>query len=212
LRKRVNVARSQFPSITHVDYSARIQTVDEERHGRYYRLMKAFEKRTGLPVIVNTSFNVRGEPIVNTRQRRSLLRLDRDGRAGCSRTAWRFKEGQPPELTAGSNRDKYLPISARLTMKLFHEINRTRRGARCCSFRPVPRRFRWLGALQYFRWGHPDKALVIWSVARLALLAQVPGCGRYVYLGWMGLGVLIGLFVQPIVMMVAFALSSCRSG
>ncbi|MFO0758123.1 MAG: carbamoyltransferase [Byssovorax sp.] len=66
LRKRVNVPRSDFPAITHVDYSARIQTVDEERHGRYYRLMKTFEKLTGCPVIVNTSFNVRGEPIVNT--------------------------------------------------------------------------------------------------------------------------------------------------
>ena len=66
LRKRVNVCRSEFPAVTHVDYSARIQTVDEERHGRYYRLMKAFEQQTGSPVIVNTSFNVRGEPIVNT--------------------------------------------------------------------------------------------------------------------------------------------------
>ncbi len=66
LRRRVNVCRSDFPAVTHVDYSARIQTVDEERHGRYYRLMKAFEKRTGSPIVVNTSFNVRGEPIVNT--------------------------------------------------------------------------------------------------------------------------------------------------
>jgi carbamoyltransferase len=66
LRKRVNVPRSEFPAITHVDYSARLQTVDEDRHGRYYRLMKAFERQTGSPVIVNTSFNVRGEPIVNT--------------------------------------------------------------------------------------------------------------------------------------------------
>ena len=66
LTKRVNVARSTLPAITHVDYSARVQTVDEERHGRYYRLMKAFEKKTGCPVIVNTSFNVRGEPIVMT--------------------------------------------------------------------------------------------------------------------------------------------------
>jgi carbamoyltransferase len=65
LRKRVNVPRSTYPAITHVDYSARIQTVDEDRHGRFYRLMKAFETKTGSPIVVNTSFNVRGEPIVN---------------------------------------------------------------------------------------------------------------------------------------------------
>jgi carbamoyltransferase len=66
LRKRVNVPRSDIPAVTHVDYSARIQTVDERRHGRYYRLVKEFKKRTGCPVIINTSFNIRGEPIVNT--------------------------------------------------------------------------------------------------------------------------------------------------
>jgi carbamoyltransferase len=66
LRQRVNIVRSALPAITHVDYSARLQTVDEERHGRFYRLMKTFEALTGCPVIVNTSFNVRGEPIVCT--------------------------------------------------------------------------------------------------------------------------------------------------
>ena len=64
LRQRVNVIRSTIPAVTHVDYSARIQTVDPERHGRFYRLMKTFERLTGCPVLVNTSFNVRGEPIV----------------------------------------------------------------------------------------------------------------------------------------------------
>jgi len=64
LRQRVNIIRSTLPAITHVDYSARLQTVDEPRHGRFYRLMKMFERQTGCPVIVNTSFNIRGEPIV----------------------------------------------------------------------------------------------------------------------------------------------------
>src|SRR5947209_196510 len=64
LRVRVSVPRSRLPAITHVDYSARIQTVDPIRHGRYYRLMRRFHKLTGCPVIVNTSFNIRGEPIV----------------------------------------------------------------------------------------------------------------------------------------------------
>jgi carbamoyltransferase len=66
LRIRVSVPRSSLPAITHIDYSARVQTVDEARHGRYYRLMRRFYERTGCPVIVNTSFNIRGEPIVCT--------------------------------------------------------------------------------------------------------------------------------------------------
>jgi len=61
---KLKVIRSEVPAITHVDFSARVQTVDGERHGRLYRLMKAFEVRTGCPVMINTSFNVRGEPIV----------------------------------------------------------------------------------------------------------------------------------------------------
>jgi carbamoyltransferase len=64
LRERVNVIRSDIPAVTHVDYSARVQTVDEPRHGRFFRLLCAFEARTGCPLLVNTSFNIRGEPIV----------------------------------------------------------------------------------------------------------------------------------------------------
>ena len=65
---RVNVVRSTIPAVTHVDYRARVQTVDAERHGRFHRLLQAFHARTGCPVLVNTSFNVRGEPIVCTPQ------------------------------------------------------------------------------------------------------------------------------------------------
>jgi carbamoyltransferase len=68
LRKRVNVKRSSIPAVTYVDMSARIQTVDETRHGRFYRLMKEFKRQTGCRVIINTSFNIRGEPIVCTPQ------------------------------------------------------------------------------------------------------------------------------------------------
>jgi carbamoyltransferase len=66
LRIRVSVPRSVIPAVTHVDYSARVQTVDEERHGRFYRLMRNFFEQTGCPIVVNTSFNIRGEPIVCT--------------------------------------------------------------------------------------------------------------------------------------------------
>jgi carbamoyltransferase len=66
LRNRVNIPRSVIPAVTHVDYSARLQTVDAVRNPRFTRLLEAFFRKTGCPVLVNTSFNVRGEPIVCT--------------------------------------------------------------------------------------------------------------------------------------------------
>jgi carbamoyltransferase len=62
--EKLKAVRSSIPAVTHVDYSARIQTVDPDRHGRLFRLLEAFEAKTGCPVMINTSFNVRGEPIV----------------------------------------------------------------------------------------------------------------------------------------------------
>ncbi|GIK33693.1 MAG: hypothetical protein BroJett010_02520 [Gammaproteobacteria bacterium] len=64
--ERLKLKRSELPAITHVDYSARVQTVHEQTNPRYYALLKAFEAQTGCAVLVNTSFNVRGEPIVCT--------------------------------------------------------------------------------------------------------------------------------------------------
>jgi carbamoyltransferase len=61
---KLRVVRSSVPAVTHVDGSARVQTVDAARHGRFYKLLRAFEAKTGCPVMINTSFNVRGEPIV----------------------------------------------------------------------------------------------------------------------------------------------------
>jgi len=63
---KLNVSRSTIPAVTHVDYSARVQTVHKETNPTYYELIRRFKARTGCPVIVNTSFNVRGEPIVCT--------------------------------------------------------------------------------------------------------------------------------------------------
>ena len=68
LRERVKVPRSSYPAITHVDYSARVQTVDATRNPRFHRLLTQFQALTGSPVLVNTSFNIRGEPIVCTPQ------------------------------------------------------------------------------------------------------------------------------------------------
>ena len=63
---KLNIKRSEIPAVTHVDYSARIQTVDKVTNEKYYKLIKKFKEKTNCPVVVNTSFNVRGEPIVNT--------------------------------------------------------------------------------------------------------------------------------------------------
>ena len=63
---KLNIKRSIIPAVTHVDYSARVQTVSQDTNKRYYDLISKFKEKTGCPIIVNTSFNVRGEPIVNT--------------------------------------------------------------------------------------------------------------------------------------------------
>jgi carbamoyltransferase len=63
---KLNVPRSEIPSVTHVDYSARVQTVRRDVNPLFYDIIKAFDEQTGCPVIINTSFNVRGEPIVCT--------------------------------------------------------------------------------------------------------------------------------------------------
>ena len=63
---KLNIKRSEVPAVTHVDYSARIQSVIKDTNNRYYDLISRFKEKTGCPVLVNTSFNVRGEPIVNT--------------------------------------------------------------------------------------------------------------------------------------------------
>jgi carbamoyltransferase len=63
---KLNVVRSEIPAVTHVDYSARVQTVHAETNPRYHRLISSFAGKTGCPLLVNTSFNVRGEPIVCT--------------------------------------------------------------------------------------------------------------------------------------------------
>lgn len=80
LRNVINQARSDIPAITHVDYSARIQTVSKDTNPDYYKIIKAFEKLTGYGIIINTSFNVRGEPIVCTPQDayRCFMRTEMD--------------------------------------------------------------------------------------------------------------------------------------
>jgi carbamoyltransferase len=96
--EKLNVPRSDIPAVTHVDYSARIQTVHRETNPRYHALLSAFERATGCPVLVNTSFNVRGEPIVGSPEDafRCFMGTELDGLAVGN--CYLRKEQQDPAL------------------------------------------------------------------------------------------------------------------
>jgi carbamoyltransferase len=104
---KLRSTRSDVPAITHVDYSARIQTVDAVRHGRYHRLLEAFRRRTGSPVLINTSFNVRGEPIVCSPADAYRCFLATDMDILVLERHVLLKERQPPGVTA-TDRQSYL--------------------------------------------------------------------------------------------------------
>ncbi|GIW99282.1 MAG: hypothetical protein KatS3mg111_2615 [Pirellulaceae bacterium] len=96
--ERVKQVRSDIPAVTHLDYSARVQTVSPTHHPRFYRLLDAFYQRTGCPVLINTSFNVRGEPIVCTAEDAYRCFLATDMDALVINNYLFLKEDQPAEL------------------------------------------------------------------------------------------------------------------
>jgi carbamoyltransferase len=96
--EKLNVARSDIPAVTHVDYSARVQTVHKETNPRYHALLTAFKERTGCPVLVNTSFNVRGEPIVCTPESAFGCFMGTEMEVLVAGNCLLRKEEQPPEL------------------------------------------------------------------------------------------------------------------
>jgi len=96
--EKLNVPRSEIPAVTHVDYSARIQTVHQETNPRYHSLIRAFERLTGCPVIVNTSFNVRGEPIVGSPEDAFRCFMGTEIECLAVGNCWLEKERQDPAL------------------------------------------------------------------------------------------------------------------
>ena len=96
--ERLNVPRSEIPAVTHVDYSARIQTVHAETNPRFHALLTAFKAETGCPVLVNTSFNVRGEPIVCTPEDAFRCFMGSDIEVLVIGNCFLNKEDQPPSL------------------------------------------------------------------------------------------------------------------
>lgn len=103
----VNKARSDIPAVTHVDYSARVQTVNEKDNPRYYGIIKAFQKLTGCGVIINTSFNVRGEPIVCTPEDAYLCFMRTEMDVLVLENCILYKEEQPELSDDGDWRRQY---------------------------------------------------------------------------------------------------------
>jgi carbamoyltransferase len=95
---RLNVARSSIPAVTHVDYSARVQTVHRDTNPRYHALLTRFNELTHCPVLVNTSFNVRGEPIVCTPEDSFHCFMGTDIEVLVVGNAYLEKERQPKQL------------------------------------------------------------------------------------------------------------------
>ena len=103
----VNKVRSDIPAVTHVDYSARIQTVNEEDNPSYYGIIKAFQQLTGCGVVINTSFNVRGEPIVCTPEDAYLCFMRTEMDVLVLGTFLLYKEEQPELKNDGDWREQY---------------------------------------------------------------------------------------------------------
>jgi len=105
--EKLNVPRSEIPAVTHVDYSARIQTIHQETNPRFYHLIDRFEEKTGCPILVNTSFNVRGEPIVRSPEDayRCFMRTEMD--CLVLEQYLLHKETQPEWKEAGDWRDEF---------------------------------------------------------------------------------------------------------
>ena len=106
MSERLKVKRSDIPAITHLDYSARLQTVNQKQKSDYYAVISEFERLTGCAVIVNTSFNVRGEPIICTPQDayRCFMRTEID--VLVMENCILFKKEQPPWKEKGDWRNE----------------------------------------------------------------------------------------------------------
>lgn len=105
--EKLNQVRSDVPAITHVDYSARVQTLTQERNGFFYDVVKAFHGQTGCPVMINTSFNIRGEPIVNTPEEAYRCFMFTDMDVLVLQNCLLLKENQPPMVGAEEYKKKF---------------------------------------------------------------------------------------------------------
>ena len=203
---RLKAQRSTLPAVTHVDYSARVQTVAAADNSRFHRLLSAFEKRTGCPVLVNTSFNVRGEPPVCTPEDayRCFMKTEMDylvlgncliDKAAASRSG-AFQTADPKTTAIWKSRF------------LDEELQKLD-----CSV-PALRRFAFtVGAVLvslggFMLWRHRSAGWPLLSLALLLLATAVvaPASLRFVYRPWMMLALFLGSIANRVVLTLAFFL------
>ena len=198
---RLKQRRSTLPAITHVDYSARVQTVSAVTNPSFYGLLTAFEQRTGCPVLVNTSFNVRGEPPVCTPEDacRCFMKTEMDylvvgnclvDKAAASRSgAFPIADAKKPVIWKSPLLDEELDCSV-----------------------PALRRFAFtIGTVlvslgSFMLWGHRTAGWPLLSLAFLLLIISilVPASLRFVYRPWMMLALLLGSIASRVLLTLAF--------
>ncbi len=215
--ERLQAPRSDVPAVTHVDYSARVQTVDADQHGRYAALLRAFEAKTGSPVLVNTSFNVRGEPIVCTPEDawNCFLATDMDvlvlERFVIRKRAQPDADDPPPELSVRRPPGRHPPrrVQTRPASKALLEINRN----------PSARELRWFGlllaafvavagGLVHWRLEAPEAARMAWAAgaALTVVYAAVRPWRRFVWLGLSHAAFPIGWIVSHLALAASYFL------
>src|SRR5262249_16200277 len=137
--EKLNVVRSDIPAVTHIDYSARIQTVHREANERFYRLLRTFEAKTGNAVLANTSFNIRDEPIVGTpgAAYRCFMGTEMDMLV-VGNTVLRKQEQLPPLIESAPRGDAVMPARLVAGLKLpggdnGARLERTEKAFRCSA-------------------------------------------------------------------------------
>jgi hypothetical protein len=212
-RARLKTRRSTLPAVTHVDYSARVQTVSAATNQRFYDLLNAFEQRTGCPVLVNTSFNVRGEPPVCTPEDayRCFMKTEMDFLVLGNCLLDKTNIGQDASRSgdfpiAGFFRS--VPQSREKSSFLDAELQKLD-----CSV-PALRRFAFtiggvlvlLGGFMLWRHRIAGWPLLVLAFLLLATGIVAPASLRFVYRPWMMLALVLGSIASRIILTLAFFL------
>lgn len=221
---RLKQLRSDIPAVTHVDYSARIQTVDKQRNPRLHRLLELFKQKTGCSVLVNTSFNIRGEPIVCNPEDAYRCFMGTEMDALVMGNSLFLKEEQPPAEKIVS--EDYVGHFQQADTDSVPETHAGRRFRELWRNPPArTRQFGWVflagmlivGLLRMLLHGGPgnqgfgarlNAALPWWGIGAVVGLAAVllPGHFKFLYVAWMVIGQVIGTIIMQTILFLLYCL------